>query len=480
MSIRKKYFGTILILILFTVSINIIQKSYSNDRIHQHLRPIPTEPTGESDTFSTHLPLIHIDTDGKEIPGLIRDTSFPDTNTGSDLRAKICVFDKTEKFNTLNDIPDIKSDILVHYRGHSSLRFDKKSFKIRFINRYQHDVNYSLAGMSEESEWILNGPFLDRTLVRNYLCYNISGEIMDYAPNVRYCELFLNGKYQGVYLIIENIKQGLHRINIEKSNPLQAKTSYIIAWDRAYKAKQPVDNYTKYIYQSGISGLDVKYPGKNILSEEQLDFISHDVSKIEKTLYSYDLKQYKDYIDMNSFADYFIINEFFRNSDAGNFSTYLYKDLRGKMKLCVWDFNNACDNYIETAYDPAGFTMINSPWFCMLIKDKDFIDLVVKRYHMLRKTQLNSTYLRSYIKNTVKYLGPAVKRNNEEWGYVFSKTNPDRINYLYPMERNYSNYNESVAQLKIFIAGRGAWLDKNINTLYQYCSPSKNANTLLE
>lgn len=99
---------------------------------------------------------------------------------------------------------------------------------------------------------------------------------------------------------------------------------------------------------------------------------------------------------------------------------------------------------------------------------------------MLRKTQLNSTYLRSYIKNTVKYLGPAVKRNNEEWGYVFSKTNPDRINYLYPMERNYSNYNESVAQLKIFIAGRGAWLDKNINTLYQYCSPSKNANTLLE
>ena len=29
------------------------------------------------------------------------------------------------------------------------------------------------------------------------------------------------------------------------------------------------------------------------------------------------------------------------NHDASVLSTYAYKDLNGKIKLCVWDFNNA-------------------------------------------------------------------------------------------------------------------------------------------
>lgn len=105
---------------------------------------------------------------------------------------------------------------LIAYRGNSSRHFDKKSLKLRFINKSAKPKAVSLAGMSKESEWVLHGPFLDRTLVRNYLSYNIAGEIMTYAPNVRYCELVVDHQYCGLYLAVESIEQGRHRVNIEK------------------------------------------------------------------------------------------------------------------------------------------------------------------------------------------------------------------------------------------------------------------------
>ena len=52
-------------------------------------------------------------------------------------------------------------------------------------------------------------------------------------------------------------------------------------------------------------------------------------------------------IDVDSFVDYFIINELSSNADAGNYSTYIYKGTDNLYRMCVWDFNNACNNYFE-------------------------------------------------------------------------------------------------------------------------------------
>ena len=71
--------------------------------------------------------------------------------------------------------------------------------------------------MDAHHEWALHGPFLDKTLVRNYMWYNISGEIMEYSPNVRFFELVLNGEYRGLYLATEMITAGKEgaRLNLQ-------------------------------------------------------------------------------------------------------------------------------------------------------------------------------------------------------------------------------------------------------------------------
>lgn len=474
MTVKKRYLLTLLALLVFGLAMTALEPKKSSARHHQHQKPGQERLISDLGNFQSHLPVLSIDTAGQRIPE--ERFSGDDSLRNPSITSQLSVYE----VGSQDKDPDMSTLAQVAYRGNSSRHFDKKSLKIRLVNKKQEDHNLPLLGMAEESEWVLHGPFLDRSLVRNYLSYNIAGEIMEYAPNVRYCELFIDGQYQGLYLLVESIEQGPDRIAIDKSDKKAAQTSYIVVWDRKHKAKQPVDNYVSYIHQAGVSGLDIRYPGVDRLTPDQADYITKDVSRIEKTLYSYDLKKYNQDLDRNAFAEYFIINEFFRNVDAGKFSTYLYKDLRNKMKLVVWDFNNAMDNQIETDYDAAGFTMLDVPWFSMLIKDREFVDLVVHKYRELRKSKLSTTYLTQYVEDTVDFLGSAIDRNNEKWGYVFDLDKPDSRNYLVPVDRNMTSYEESVDQVKDFIEDRGRWLDKHIETLYQYTSPSKNANTLLD
>ena len=169
---------------------------------------------------------------------------------------------------------------------------------------------------------------------------------------------------------------------------------------------------------------------------------------------------------MESFADYFILNEITQNYDAGWLSTYLYKDVGGKYKMVIWDFNSACDNYQERWIESDLFQMESTLWQQMLFRDEDYCLYVIDRYRYLRKNFLSDEYLMNYIDDTVAYLGPAVERNFEIWGYSF------QISMLEPEERNPINFEDAVSDMKAFLQQRGAWMDENIEVVQQYGHPS--------
>ena len=297
---------------------------------------------------------------------------------------------------------------------------------------------------------------------------------MDYAPNVRFCELILNGEYRGLYLMVETITAGKEgsRLNITVDKKDRTFSGYILRLDRSssneLKNLRPFSVYTLRT----LHAFNIVYPGTSNLNEETAESIRQDFSEFEKALYSYDYdgpEGYKKYIDPLSFADYFIINEFTCNYDAGWLSTYIYKEAGGKFKMCVWDFNSAWDNYQETNMNPDGFQMQNCLWYFMLTKDEDFIELIIDRYKDLRETFLSDEYLDRYIDETIDYLGDAVDRNYNVWGYTFD----EEYDMLEPADRNPRSYEESVEQLKDFMHLRGKLMDENIETLRQYCAESK-------
>lgn len=480
-----------IIITVLTLLLSQIDFNRKGARVHQHLdERWQSTNVSNSTNFQTKLPIIEINTEGQKIPGkpltgVDGDRIYELTENGeSDITVFFSAIDLQQGNNSLEDDPTLESLARIAYRGNSSRHFDKMSYSVRLILKDGSENRKELLGMPDHDQWVLNGPILDRSLLRNYLSFNIAGEIMDYAPNVRYCELFLDGEYQGVYLLMENISKGIERINIQKPNNRRSETDYIVKLDREKKADNALNNYGKYTYKLDGSAYDVLYPSSLKITEGQKKYIEKEISMLEKKIYSYDLfdisRNYKQDLDIEAFAEYFVINEFFGNIDAGLHSTYYYRTIKGKIKPVVWDFNNAFDNYIDYDYNQSGFSMIDRPIFDALIKDKKFVDLVVSKYRKLRTMELNEKYLLKYIDDTELWLGDSIDRNYEKWGYVFDLSNYHGMKYLTPVDRNVTSYEQAVKQLKQYIVNRGKWMDKHIEVLYQYSHESKIVNDLIK
>ena len=122
-----------------------------------------------------------------------------------------------------NYVTDQNNPAWLHYngridieiRGSSSQFPDKKQYG--FTTRKSDNIsenNVSLLGMPKENDWILNSMAFDSALIRDYLTYNLSRKIGEYASKTAYCELIINGSFRGLYLLQEKIKADVNRVNV--------------------------------------------------------------------------------------------------------------------------------------------------------------------------------------------------------------------------------------------------------------------------
>ena len=456
-------------------------------RVHQHLSARGPDAGCDCDgtQLCTHLPLVIIDTGGQEIPGVPNgeedyygEELYTTAEDGTDfINVQVTVIDNEDQNNHPSDTPDFTTASQFRIRGHASRHFEKSPYLLKFIDEDGEDNPISVMGMGAHNEWVLNGPYLDKSLIRNYLCYNLAGEIMEYAPNVRYCELIVDGDYRGLYLMVESITAGDDcRLNLRSTVKDSSITGYLLRLDRTVEEEvgSTRDIYT-YMERMIFVRDDeaIRYPGKNRLTGELAREIELEYSAFEKALYSYDYDTeeygYWNYIDVDNFVDYFIINEFTRNVDSGRYSTYLYKELGEKYKLCVWDFNNAMDNFPDDEITTENFALSDRVWYDMLFRDEEFAERVIERYWELRRTVFSDEYLNRYIDETLEWLGPAIDRNTERWRESIEEWEP-----LTPEERNVYSQEEAVDQVRRWLHERGEWLDENIQALQARAHPSRN------
>jgi hypothetical protein len=105
----------------------------------------------------------------------------------------------------------------IEIRGSSSQVTNKKQYGFStLMTDNVSNNNVSLLGMPKEHDWIFNGMVFDPALMRDFLCYNLSRQIGEYASRTAYCELMINGGYMGLYLLQEKIKADDNRVNIVK------------------------------------------------------------------------------------------------------------------------------------------------------------------------------------------------------------------------------------------------------------------------
>ena len=481
-------------------------------RVHQHLTPRQPDAGCDCDSseLCTHLPLVIIDTGGQTIPGEVisegeQVVDYTTTETGErEILVTIQTVEEDGVWHHPSDEADKSSQAFFRIRGNSSRRFDKKSYRIKLVENgdYEQKNPLALLGMNADDDWALHGPFLDKTLMRNYMWMNISAEIMGFAPDVRFCEVILDGEYQGVYVLMETIKESTGRLDLSDYEDGAAESSYLLLMDAVeevyFQGEEDMvtlDNYTWYTHRMEFSdvsftGFEVLYPNELDLTEELIDYIQRDVSTIERGLYSSDmLNGFYDYsavLDVDSFVDYYILQEFLANNDAFSRSTYFYRDVRGKLSVGpVWDYNNVLNNFFITL-SYGDFLLASRGWYGRLMTDEDFVERVIHRYRQLREGILSDEYLLGYIDDVIEYLGPAIERNDAVWGYSYDASNLSYGNARIPdpghtlEDVNPTSYEDAVDRMKDYIQSRDRWLDAHIEDLRQFCHPSKTAAERVE
>ena len=381
----------------------------------------------------------------------------------------------TDPFN------DYDGKVGIEYRGSSSLGFPKKNFGFETWTLQGADTTCPLLGLPAENDWVLHGPYSDKSLMRNFLAYHLFGGMGYYAPRTRLCELYLDDQHQGVYWLIEKIKRDEERVNISQLNPEdiagdQLTGGYIVKIDRS--ATDYSDGWFSPYRGTGTSGegpyFAFHYPSRTEIVPEQAAYIHNRITAFETALKSNGYRDpvtgYHSYIDVPSFISYFILVELSKNTDGYRLSTFLHKDRDSKDPLIymgpVWDYDLAFGNadYYEAFrtygwnYSVASDGWGTPFWWSRLLSDPYFANLLNCYWHSLRQGLLSDDSLTELIDSTVNAIGPAIDRNFEQW--------PIHGQYVWPNPYVGNTFEQDISYMKNWILARAAWLDDHMPGAY--------------
>lgn len=423
--------------------------------------------------FSSKHPLVVINTDDSEIP----DEPKIKAKMGIIYHDNSTVNKVTDDFNHYNGFIGIET------RGNSTQDFVKKTYSIELRDENNEDISAPLLGMGLEEDWIFHAMVIDKSLLRIPLSFYLWQAKGHYASNWRFVELVINGNYRGLYILTERIKQGKDRVNIKslKAGDLSGDAltgGYILRIDWLDDPKGFESNY------ASMSGdpmfFQWYYPRSNKIQPGQAAYMDNWMDEFEDALFSKNCvnhagKHYSEYLDLNSFVDFLLINELSKNSDGYKLSSYVHKqaDSEGGKLVAgpIWDFDQTYGlSDVCSGYNPSGWTFLQNQegcedwesmpmWWQALVADTVFRNKLNSRWKQHRNTFLHLDSIYSWIHTHQAFIAEARTRNFKRWPHVIGHSiwnEPEPVPQTYEAE---------IEQLKSWIAQRIQWLDTHIPTI---------------
>jgi len=420
---------------------------------------------------SSNLPIFVIDTGGQVVvdePKITAHLGLVDNGEG--VRNHI-----DDPFNAYDGF------IGIEVRGSSTRMFPKQAYAFETRDENGENLNVPLLGMPEENDWILYAPYSDKSMLRNVLTYHLARRMGRYASRTRFCEVVINGDYRGVYVLLEKVKRDNERVDIEGLTPEDrdgdaVTGGYIIKLDKFDGAEQggwasdypPPANANRQIFYQ------YHEPKASEITPEQTAYIQGYMRDFENLMasstYADSTTGYPARIDVDAFADFFLLNELSKNVDGYRLSTFLNKDRDsndGRLVVGpIWDFNLAFGN--ADYYNGAQFSGFQVDfsipqdtwqvpfWWGRLLEDEAFQGRLRSRWDHLRAGPLQSDSLFAFLDTQVALLEEAQVRNFVRW--------PVLGLYVWPNAFVGQTYAQELTYLKDWLLQRLAWLDFNIGT----------------
>lgn len=375
---------------------------------------------------STGIPVMKIDTEGG---AEIKDKE-------NYINATCIVSDAQNPANDINKTTGIRG------RGNSTwLLYPKKPYRLKF------DKKVSLFGLGEAKSWVLRANYQDPTFIMNTVAFEIGQRLgLQYTNHSNHVEIYINGKYNGSYLLTEQVQVNEHRVNVDEDN------GFLIELDTYY------DELVKFRSEKLDLPVNVKSPEVNDISEAE--FVRTAFQNFENAMFANNNSpsgNYRDLIDVNSVINYLLVNEIVYNGEVRHpKSLYMYKDINSKIFFGpIWDFDwGFCHEEDGTEYFmEVGIKLFDEnssgdagKLFAQFFKDPQFRKEYKDKWNAI-KPQLYS--METFIANYGEYLRKSSAENMEVWY--------DERYYKF-------NFDEEIEKMQIWLRQRINFLDSKINS----------------
>lgn len=444
------------------------------------------EPAGEMSTalyvarnfdVQSDLPLIVIDSYGSGKPedhDIFFDTAF-------------LVFEPSDSDATLSQLPSLATRAGYHLRGQSSASFDKAPYRIELWDNDSEDADYPLLGMPAEADWALIGPFADRSLIRHAFAYTLGAELGMMAPRYAFAEVYLNANggvleqddYQGVYMVVETIKNNKNRLNLKQLREDDVDSSdlsggYIFKFDWAASEEPTLDCTGSEPLSGGGFGFgggnnpnnggtcwtDLEVVDPTPINAEQRAYLSGYLQTFHDSLHDDSMAEYGQYIDIPSFVDQFIINELTRDIDSYTRSAFYHKERDEPLKAGpLWDYNLTLGVGFGGNREVEGWQWeereVASDWFRIVGADPEFMALVAVRWQELRQGALSNDNLMARVDTLAAPLSNAARRDMQRWPVAAVSQGIFQL-------PDAGTWEGQIDVLKQWVIERIAWLDSEI------------------
>lgn len=498
--------------------------------------PIRTEcyiaMSSELANFESNLPVIIIDTLNATIP-------LPSYNGNEIFHADPIITyasffdtDGTLGISKTSNNADYSGRAGINIRGQSTSMLPKKPYKLETWDEYNEDIDVPLLGFPSDSDWVLNNPYTDRTFMRTMLALEFSNKMGYYSPRTRFVEVFVNenggqvggpssNDYMGVYVLMEKIKRGEDRVNIEKlssSDNTEPDISggYILRHDKN-RQEDSFSTWSGRFYYVEPSDTDITTAQKNYIQ----GYISDFEQALQSSGFSDPINGYAKYIDVDSFIVNDFCSEITREVDTYLYSTYVTKNRNQKLEMSPqWDYNISMGNNDYRIWDlythyTSGWHRDSSTqylseynWHKRLMDDSEYLKQYADKWFHLRETILSDSSIESSIDSKVAIINQgAAERNFSRWdilnsyaGFEFGNdpSNPyiNGSNFYYggnlalPNNTSFHTYTMQTEWLKNWLTGNGTpansadaqnyasqysdrlgWLDANMQNRTNFAPP---------
>lgn len=412
--------------------------------------------------FSSNLPLLILTTFAKSI------------NESVPTPASVTLIGTNGTRAYLNSKPDFDGRGALKIRGSSSTQFPKKSFALELQDELLLDRKVSLLGLPKESDWVLYAPYTDKTLMRDFLAYELSNEIGTYAPRTRFVEVYVDsggGKltqfdYAGVYVLIEKIKRDDNRVKVSELLPTQVAQPEVSGGYIWKKDRLDPGDIGFSTPRAGAFGY--VEPKEQEIVPAQKQFLASYLNQFETSLYNaaFTNKTYENFYNVDAAIDHHWMVEATRNIDGYRLSTYVHKDRGGRITMGpIWDYNltlgNAdyLDGWLTNGWYYTTQDDSNYPWYRRLFADKDFNQRYIDRWSVIRSQAFAATNILPRVMQVAGALSESAGRNFVKW--------PTLGRYVWPNAPGYqtrTNYRAEAAWLTNWINGRFNWIDRQFIT----------------